>query len=61
MKVLQEQPAVIICLSDENFREFAKEWIKVATSGVDLIMFGDDYRYGFEYEHGCHVKAIFCI
>ncbi|NMB97804.1 MAG: hypothetical protein GYA02_14535 [Clostridiaceae bacterium] len=47
-----------ICLSDENFREFAKEWIKeVATSGVDLIMFDDDYRYGFlDMGMGCVCK-----
>jgi len=37
-----------VCPSDESFREFAKEWIQeIAACGVDLIMFDDDYRYGF--------------
>lgn len=37
-----------ICPSDEAFRDFAKGWIKeIASCGVDLIMFDDDYRYGF--------------
>ncbi len=36
------------CPSDPNFRAFAKEYIKeVADLGVDMIMFDDDFRYGF--------------
>jgi len=36
------------CPSDPEFRKFAKEYIKkVADLGVDMIMFDDDFRYGF--------------
>jgi hypothetical protein len=37
-----------ICPSDENFRRFAGNYIKdIAKCGVDIIMYDDDYRYGF--------------
>lgn len=51
-----------ICPSDANFREFAAGYIKdIAACGVDLIMYDDDYRYGFhDMGMGCtcenHVK-----
>ncbi len=37
-----------ICPTDNNFVNFAKEYIKnIAKSGVDIIMFDDDFRYAF--------------
>lgn len=51
-----------ICPSDENFRSFAGEYIKgIAKCGVDIIMYDDDFRYGFlDSGLGClcenHVK-----
>lgn len=37
-----------ICPSDENFCEFAEKYIqKIAESHPDIILFDDDYRYGF--------------
>ena len=37
-----------VCPSDESFRSFAGEYIKgIAKCGVDIIMYDDDYRYGF--------------
>lgn len=37
-----------ICPSDEKFRSFAGNYIKdIAKCGVDIIMYDDDYRYGF--------------
>lgn len=38
-----------VCPSDENFRKFAGEYVKdIAKCGVDIIMYDDDYRYGFQ-------------
>jgi len=47
-----------VCPSDNAFREFAKDWIKeVASCGFDLIMFDDDFRYGFlDIGMGCVCK-----
>lgn len=37
------------CPTDENFVRFACDYIRdIAKSGVDLIMFDDDFRYGFQ-------------
>jgi hypothetical protein len=37
------------CPSDERFVDFAADWItEVARCGVDMIMFDDDFRYGFQ-------------
>ena len=37
-----------MCPSDETFVKFASDYIAdIAKSGVDLIMFDDDFRYGF--------------
>ena len=37
-----------ICPTDENFVEFATDYISdIAKCGVDLIQFDDDFRYGF--------------
>ncbi len=37
-----------ICPSDENFVRFAGEYVKrIAKTGVDLIMYDDDFRYSF--------------
>lgn len=37
-----------MCPTDESFVEFATNYISdIAKCGVDLIMFDDDYRYGF--------------
>lgn len=37
------------CPTDENFVRFACDYIAdIAKSGVDLIMFDDDFRYGFQ-------------
>lgn len=52
------------CPKDEKFVEFASEYIKeIAKCGVDLIMFDDDFRYGFHNVYpAClcplHLKAI---
>ena len=41
--------AEFVCPSDKNFRDFAGEYIKnIAKCGVDIIMYDDDYRYGFQ-------------
>ncbi len=53
-----------MCPSDENFVNFACNYIKsIASCGVDIIMFDDDFRYGFFGEApAClcdnHVKII---
>ncbi|MBQ9545514.1 MAG: hypothetical protein IJV00_10360 [Clostridia bacterium] len=37
-----------ICPSDENFIKFAADYAAgIAKTGVDMIMYDDDYRYGF--------------
>ena len=37
-----------MCPKDENFVKFAADYIKdIAKTGVDLIQFDDDLRYGF--------------
>lgn len=37
-----------VCPSDENFCKFAEEYFRnIALSKPDMIMFDDDYRYGF--------------
>ena len=37
-----------MCPTDENFVQFATDYIqKIAKCGVDIIQFDDDYRYGF--------------
>lgn len=37
-----------MCPKDENFVKFAADYIKdIAKTGVDLIQFDDDFRYGF--------------
>lgn len=37
-----------MCPKDENFVKFAADYIKdVAKTGVDIIQFDDDFRYGF--------------
>ncbi|MBQ6707485.1 MAG: hypothetical protein IJM97_00895 [Clostridia bacterium] len=39
------------CPLDKNFVEFVKGYVKdIALCGVDLIMFDDDFRYGFLYD-----------
>lgn len=36
------------CPSDPNFREYAGEYLKkLALTGVDMILFDDDFRYGY--------------
>lgn len=53
-----------MCPSDESFVKFATDYIKdIARTGVELIMFDDDLRYGFlENSPAClcdgHIKAI---
>ena len=53
-----------MCPTDENFVNFACNYIKnIASCGVDVIMFDDDFRYGFFAEKpAClcdnHVKMI---
>ena len=43
-----EEIKEFVCPTDETFVEFATEYMKeVAQCGVDLIMFDDDFRYGF--------------
>jgi len=38
-----------VCPSDKKFRAFAGEYVKgIAKCGVDIIMYDDDYRYGFQ-------------
>lgn len=40
--------AEFICPSDSDFRDFAGGYIKdIAKTGVDIILFDDDYRYGY--------------
>lgn len=37
-----------MCPTDEGFVDFVKSYIKgIASCGVDIIMFDDDFRYGF--------------
>ena len=37
-----------VCPLDEEFRAFAKDYLEqIAATGVDLIMFDDDFRYGY--------------
>ncbi|MBQ1947705.1 MAG: hypothetical protein II359_03750 [Clostridia bacterium] len=47
-----------ICPSDEAFRTFAGSYIRdIAKCGPDLIMFDDDYRYGYlDGGQGCVCK-----
>ena len=47
-----------VCPSDENFCKFAAEYIKnIAMSKPDMIMYDDDYRYGFiDCGLGCACK-----
>ncbi len=54
-----------VCPSDKNFVDFASECVEnVARCGVDMIVFNDDFRYGFFYanESTClcdnHLKRI---
>ena len=45
------------CPSDANFRKFAADYVSdAAKCGVDLIMFDDDFRYGFY----CDQPACLC-
>lgn len=38
-----------VCPSDEAFCDYAADYIReLAATGVDLIMFDDDFRYGFQ-------------
>ncbi len=38
-----------VCPSDDNFVSFAENYIaKLAKTGVDIILFDDDYRYGWQ-------------
>lgn len=42
------------CPLDESFRQFAGEYMEdLAGTGVDIILFDDDYRYGFRGGMGC--------
>lgn len=42
------------CPLDERFRQFAGEYLEdLAGTGVDIILFDDDYRYGFRDGMGC--------
>lgn len=42
------------CFADENFVKFAGEYIQYfAKCGVDMILFDDDYRYGFQGGMNC--------
>ena len=42
------------CFADENFVKFASDYIKeFAECGVDMILFDDDYRYGFQGGMNC--------
>ncbi|MBO5070958.1 MAG: hypothetical protein J6C37_11450, partial [Roseburia sp.] len=47
-----------ICPSDADFRAFAGEYVqKIARCGVDMIMYDDDFRYGFlDIGMGCTCK-----
>jgi hypothetical protein len=55
------------CPTDERFVDFAADWVsEVAGCGVDIIMFDDDFRYGFQgNQPGClcenHIAEIMCI
>ena len=44
-----------ICPSDDRFRKFACDYIaEIASCGVDLIQFDDDFRYGhYDFGLGC--------
>ena len=43
-----EEFSTFACPSDGNFVQFAAEYVAdIARCGVDLIMFDDDFRYGF--------------
>ncbi len=47
-----------ICPFDEGFRAFASQYIEqIAATGVDIIMYDDDFRYGF---HGGPSPACLC-
>lgn len=47
-----------ICPMDEDFLRFAAEYVQdVAQTGVDIILFDDDFRYGF---HGSGGPACLC-
>jgi len=50
--------ATQMCPSDPAFREFAAFYVKeIAKCGVDMIMYDDDYRYGFiDIGMGCTCK-----
>ncbi len=53
-----------MCPADENFLEFAASYVKdIASTGVDIIMYDDDLRYGFLGNEPCcicknHLKMI---
>ena len=43
-----EEISSFACPTDERFVDFAADWVsEVAGCGVDMIMFDDDFRYGF--------------
>ncbi|MBO5069160.1 MAG: hypothetical protein J6C37_02195, partial [Roseburia sp.] len=50
--------ATQICPSDASFRAFAGQYIQeIAKCGVDMIMYDDDFRYGFiDIGMGCTCK-----
>ena len=58
MKTLDgQEQAGFCCFADEKFRDFAGEYIKdFARCGVDMILFDDDYRYGFQGGMNCTCK-----
>lgn len=54
MKTLDGYELKDCCPLDEKFREFAGGYIEdIAKTGVDMIMFDDDYRYGFRKGMNC--------
>ena len=59
-----EEIKEFICPTDENFVRFACDYIKdLAKTGVDIIQFDDDFRYGFLAKNAAclcdgHIAAI---
>lgn len=54
MKTLDGFALKDCCPLDEDFRRFVGEYIEdIAKTGVDMIMFDDDYRYGFRKGMNC--------
>lgn len=48
MAIDGEEISSFACPTDERFVDFAADWVsEVARCGVDMIMFDDDFRYGF--------------